>query len=100
MKKIYFLFFALCAYIISTGNNINSCNFLNNPISTFIQVDNISDSNSIWSDKANIKITKSKSRSLSAEYTIIPDVNFETKLISLGIDSGTVDGKVLTLSIE
>ncbi|WP_264531896.1 T9SS type A sorting domain-containing protein [Flavobacterium sp. N502540] len=33
-------------------------------------------------------------------YTLIPDVNFENKLIALGIDSGTADGKVLTSKIS
>jgi alpha-tubulin suppressor-like RCC1 family protein/Leucine-rich repeat (LRR) protein len=35
----------------------------------------------------------------STTYTLIPDFNFENKLITLGIDSGTADGKVLTSSI-
>ncbi len=35
-----------------------------------------------------------------AQYTTIPDVNFEKALIGLGIDSGTIDGKVLTSSIN
>ncbi|MFD1603386.1 T9SS type A sorting domain-containing protein [Flavobacterium artemisiae] len=34
------------------------------------------------------------------QYTSIPDINFEKKLIALGIDSGAVDGKVLTSNIE
>lgn len=34
-----------------------------------------------------------------AQYTIIPDVNFENKLISLGLDFGIPDGKVLTSNI-
>lgn len=34
-----------------------------------------------------------------AQYTLIPDVNFEKKLIALNIDSGTVDGKVLTTNV-
>ncbi|TCN61007.1 T9SS C-terminal target domain-containing protein [Flavobacterium circumlabens] len=34
------------------------------------------------------------------EYTSIPDINFENKLIDLGIDSGVADGKVLTSSIS
>ncbi|MEO8532226.1 MAG: T9SS type A sorting domain-containing protein [Flavobacterium sp.] len=34
------------------------------------------------------------------EYTLIPDINFENKLIALDIDSGTPDGKVLTSSIS
>ncbi|MEL1240966.1 RCC1 domain-containing protein [Flavobacterium flavipallidum] len=33
-------------------------------------------------------------------FTRIPDINFEKKLIALGIDSGTPDGKVLTDSIS
>ena len=33
-------------------------------------------------------------------YTIIPNINFEKKLIALGIDSGTADGKVLTSNIS
>lgn len=32
--------------------------------------------------------------------TLIPDINFENKLISLGIDSGKADGKVLTSTIS
>lgn len=34
-----------------------------------------------------------------SQYTKIPDINFETKLIALGIDSGEVDGNVLTASV-
>ena len=34
------------------------------------------------------------------QYTTIPDVNFENKLIALGIDSGAVDGKVLTNNVN
>jgi Leucine-rich repeat (LRR) protein len=40
------------------------------------------------------------SLSSSAQYTTIPDVNFEKKLISLGIDPGTADGKVLTANVN
>ncbi|TWI01158.1 putative secreted protein (Por secretion system target) [Flavobacterium tiangeerense] len=36
---------------------------------------------------------------IGAAYTFIPDLNFEKKLIELGHDSGTPDGKVLTSSI-
>ncbi|CAI2766187.1 T9SS type A sorting domain-containing protein [Flavobacterium collinsii] len=34
------------------------------------------------------------------QYTLIPDIEFEKALISLGIDSGTVDGKVLTSNVN
>jgi Leucine-rich repeat (LRR) protein len=37
---------------------------------------------------------------IGAQYTLIPDVNFEKKLIALGIDSGAADGKVLTNSVN
>ena len=37
---------------------------------------------------------------LGPQYTSIPDLNFEKKLIELGYDSGTPDGKVLTSSIK
>jgi gliding motility-associated-like protein len=34
-----------------------------------------------------------------AQYTTIPDLNFEKALIDLNIDSGTIDGKVLTSNV-
>ncbi|MFV8333174.1 T9SS type A sorting domain-containing protein [Flavobacterium sp. XS1P32] len=36
---------------------------------------------------------------IGATYTLIPDLNFEKRLIALGHDSGSPDGKVLTSSI-
>ena len=35
-----------------------------------------------------------------AQYTLIPDINFENKLIAFGWDSGSPDGKVLTANIN
>jgi gliding motility-associated-like protein len=35
-----------------------------------------------------------------AQYTLIPDVNFEKALISQGIDSGSPDGRVLTANVS
>ncbi|OMQ12193.1 T9SS type A sorting domain-containing protein [[Flexibacter] sp. ATCC 35103] len=35
----------------------------------------------------------------SSQYTLIPDINFEKKLIALNLDAGVPDGKVLTTSI-
>ncbi|CAD0000396.1 T9SS type A sorting domain-containing protein [Flavobacterium chungangense] len=35
-----------------------------------------------------------------AQYTAIPDINFENKLIALGIDLGVADGQVLTTKIN
>ena len=40
------------------------------------------------------------SASIKAQYTSITDINFEKVLISLGIDSGVPDGKVLTANIN
>ena len=37
--------------------------------------------------------------SVFSQYTAIPDLNFEKALITLGIDSGIPDGKVLTSSV-
>jgi Leucine-rich repeat (LRR) protein len=34
------------------------------------------------------------------QYTLIPDVEFEKRLINLGLDSGATDGKVLTSNIN
>jgi gliding motility-associated-like protein len=36
----------------------------------------------------------------SSQYTLIPDPNFENALIDLGIDSGAIDGKVLTARVS
>ena len=35
-----------------------------------------------------------------AQYTTIPDANFEKALIDLGIDSGAIDGRVLTTNVS
>ncbi|NDP26061.1 MAG: T9SS type B sorting domain-containing protein [Flavobacterium sp.] len=35
-----------------------------------------------------------------AQYTLIPDVNFEKALIDQGIDSGAIDGKVLIANVD
>lgn len=35
-----------------------------------------------------------------AQYTLIPDANFENALIGLGIDSGAIDGRVLTSKVS
>lgn len=36
----------------------------------------------------------------SSQYTLIPDPNFEQALIDLGIDSGIIDGRVLTAKVS
>ncbi|TDW50033.1 putative secreted protein (Por secretion system target) [Flavobacterium sp. 270] len=52
---------------------------------------------------ANWAVTKDAATSLNIDcndYTKIPDINFENKLIALGIDSGTPNGKVLTSNVK
>nr|WP_315170514.1 T9SS type A sorting domain-containing protein [uncultured Flavobacterium sp.] len=84
----------------------NGTNYLFNPNSSYatfygnnlecIQVDNVEDANKIWSQ------VKDPSTSFSTDckaYTLIPDVNFEKKLIALGIDKDGVNGKVLTSNV-
>ncbi|MCR4032589.1 leucine-rich repeat domain-containing protein [Flavobacterium panacis] len=90
---------------LKNGNNANFTrmdnNLKDNPNLTCIQVDNVSFSNTNWS------IAKDNTASFSTScgypditYTLIPDAKFEQKLIALGIDSGTSDGKVLTSKIS
>ena len=63
-----------------------------------IQVDNASYSTANWPNK---DATARYSTDCSAPIlTAIPDANFERKLISLGHDSGTVNGEVLTANIS
>ncbi|MFV5696887.1 LamG-like jellyroll fold domain-containing protein [Flavobacterium sp. ZT3R17] len=71
-------------------------NFVNNPNLTCILVDDITYSNTNW---ANLKDATASYNTDCTPYTLIPDANFESKLIALGIDSGVVDGKVTTTSI-
>ena len=85
----------------------NGTNYLFNPNSSYatfygnylecILVDNVEDANKIWSQ------VKDPMASFSTDceaYTLIPDVNFEKKLIALGIDRDDVNGKVLTSNIS
>jgi len=86
---------------VKNGNNINFklyyTNYTNNPNLTCILVDDVDYSNGTWYDKKDTKA--SFNTNCAASYTLIPDINFENKLISLGIDSGVPDGKVLTADI-
>ncbi|WP_264531898.1 T9SS type A sorting domain-containing protein [Flavobacterium sp. N502540] len=85
----------------------NGANYLFNPNASYatfygnylecIQVDNIEDAKKIWSQ------AKDPSASFSTDcpaYTLIPDVNFENKLIALGIDTDGKNGKVKTENIS
>ncbi|WP_264535835.1 leucine-rich repeat domain-containing protein [Flavobacterium sp. N1736] len=85
---------------LKNGNNTilnSSLNFKTNPNLTCIQVDNAAYSNANWSTKKDA--TAAYNETCVSLFTLIPDINFENKLISLGFDSGTPDGKVLTANI-
>jgi hypothetical protein len=91
----------LIALNLKNGNNAVSNgpsikNFTNNPDLSCIQVDNVVYSNTNW---ASYKDTAASYSSDCAYSTAIPDAKFEDKLIALGIDTGTKDGKVLTANI-
>lgn len=87
---------------LKNGNNnkINKTqlNLTSNPSLSCIKVDNPSYSTANW-----YAVSKDVTATYNLEcvqYTIIPDVNFENKLIALGLDSGTADGQVLTSKIS
>ncbi|PBJ11436.1 T9SS type A sorting domain-containing protein [Flavobacterium sp. ACN6] len=86
---------------VNNGNNNNFdlffSNFVGNPDLTCIIVDDVSNANADWADKKDASATFAAS---CERFTLIPDINFENKLIALGFDSGTPDGKVLTSNID
>jgi Leucine-rich repeat (LRR) protein len=86
---------------VKNGNNTKFqsvfCDFRFNPRLTCIQVDNVTYSNTNWNFfKDNTSVY---SNSCGPRYTTIPDLNFENKLISLGIDNDGINGKILTSDI-
>ncbi|WP_264535836.1 leucine-rich repeat domain-containing protein [Flavobacterium sp. N1736] len=85
---------------LKNGNNtaLYDTNFTLNPNLTCILVDNASFASYNWKSKDNIAVYSTTP--CQAVYTLIPDSNFEKKLIDLGIDTDGVNGKVLTSSIN
>jgi len=84
---------------LKNGNNASfstNLNFKNNPNLTCIQVDNVAYADSNW---ASFKDATAKYNLDCANYTLIPDANFEDKLIALQIDTDGKNGKVKTESI-
>lgn len=73
-------------------------NLTNNPNLTCIQVDDVAYSNANWAAKKDAGA--SFNTNCAQKYTLIPDPNFEKALILNGLDSGAVDGKVLTSNIS
>ncbi|MFC6876012.1 leucine-rich repeat domain-containing protein [Flavobacterium myungsuense] len=93
---------------IKNANNLNMKNdysysynldFMGNPNLSCIQVDNKYYSDNKWQFYKDYTASYQESCGGSG-YTLIPDVNFENKLIELGLDGGTADGQVLTSSIN
>lgn len=79
-------------------NNLfgTSLNFKGNSNLTCIQVDNVTYSDANWT---TYKDATAKYNLDCTTYTLIPDSNFEDKLIALKIDKDGKNGKVATLSI-
>jgi len=69
-----------------------------NPNLTCIQVDDVIYANKSWNNYKDTTASFSTDCS-NINYTLIPDTNFENRLIEIGIDSGIRDSKVLTANI-
>lgn len=81
--------------------NISNSSFKKNPYLTCIQVDNVAFSDTTWSTIKDETASFSSVACPNGEpFTLIPDVNFENKLIALGIDKDGTNGKVATYSID
>ncbi|MFD2942580.1 T9SS type A sorting domain-containing protein [Flavobacterium notoginsengisoli] len=85
---------------VKNGFNVNmdwfSVNFTKNPSLSCIQVDNAKYSNDNWNGKLDKTSFFTEN---CGSYTLIPDSNFEDKLIALNIDIDGKNGKVLTSTI-
>lgn len=87
---------------LKNGNNtlIRYLSFANNPNLTCIEVDDVTYANKNWADKKDAIATYSSSACPTiVAYTLIPDSNFEDKLIALGIDKDGKNGKVESMNI-
>jgi hypothetical protein len=72
------------------------CDFRFNPRLTCIQVDNVTYSNTNWNFFQDNTSVYSNS---CGQDTLLSDLNFENKLISLGIDNDGINGRILTSDI-
>jgi Leucine-rich repeat (LRR) protein len=81
--------------------NTNYSSLRENKYLTCIEVDNVTFSNQNWSTIKDATSNFSTELCPNGEpFTLIPDVNFENKLIALGIDKDGPNGKVATFSID
>ncbi|MFC0777838.1 LamG-like jellyroll fold domain-containing protein [Flavobacterium sp. HJSW_4] len=103
MVGLYAVSNQLTSLNLKNGNNKNFLlnnytKFTNNPNLTCIQVDDAVHSNANW---ATLKdATANFNTNCLEEYTLIPDSNFEDRLIMLDIDKDGKNGKVLNTSIS
>ncbi len=79
--------------------NMTLGNFKSNPSLTCIQVDDINYSTTNWANAKDANANYSL-ECTTAAFTVIPDANFEKKLIALGIDTDGINGGVLTSRIN
>nr|WP_315252374.1 LamG-like jellyroll fold domain-containing protein [uncultured Flavobacterium sp.] len=87
---------------LKNGNNvkIGYLNLINNPNLSCIQVDDIDYFNTNWSSKKDAMANFNTDCLDSNPYTLIPDSNFEQKLIDLGIDTDGLNGKITIADIS
>jgi alpha-tubulin suppressor-like RCC1 family protein/Leucine-rich repeat (LRR) protein len=87
---------------LKNGNNvkIGYLNLINNPNLSCIQVDDIDYFNTNWSSKKDAMANFNTDCPDSNPYTLIPDPNFEQKLIDLGIDTDGLNGKITITDIS
>lgn len=90
---------------VKNGNNANMQkmiygNFTENPHLLCIEVDDAAFSTKNWIAKDATANYSTEACAANYQYTSIPDPNFEGRLISLGLDSGAIDGRVLTSNIS
>ncbi|AYN05663.1 LamG-like jellyroll fold domain-containing protein [Flavobacterium sp. 140616W15] len=81
---------------IKNGNNtkfyIPNLNFTDNPNLVCIQVDDVAYSNANWATQKDA--IASYNTNCTSDFALIPDQNFEQKLIDLGIDTDGLNGKI------
>jgi alpha-tubulin suppressor-like RCC1 family protein/Leucine-rich repeat (LRR) protein len=87
---------------LKNGNNvkIGYLNLINNPNLSCIQVDDVAYFNTNWSSKKDATANFNTDCPDSNPYTLIPDQNFEQKLIDLGIDTDGLNGKITIADIS
>jgi alpha-tubulin suppressor-like RCC1 family protein/Leucine-rich repeat (LRR) protein len=87
---------------LKNGNNdkFGYLNLTNNPNLSCIQVDDIDYFNTNWSSEKDAMANFNTDCPDSNPYTLIPDQNFEQKLIDLGIDTDGLNGKITIADIS